>query len=506
MVEVELSLAPSDWDALRSETRSLWDTFSGDCLAEPFDSPFDWTVASATIDGVDLGPVGLRKKGFFGSLDRDRPSLKLALDRVQGDTGYGGFTKLTLNNGDSDPTGLRTCLAYETYAAAGVLTPRCTLAHVVVNGEDLGVYANVEPVDEDFLTRRGLSPEGGLFEGALSDFRDGWTTTFDPKTDTSDVGRLGRVVAAIDTGDLDAIAEVVDLDAYLDFWATEVLVGQWDSYDTNTNNFFVYDDPSTGQLRFIPWGPDATFDSQAPFDPAWVSANSALARRVLAAPGGEDAYRAHLEALLDDVWDGDAMAAEVDRLALLAEPLQGDGGQGAVQDLRAIVEGREAALRAGLAAEPNGRTGALRDPPCFVERGKLTATFATTWGTLGEAPAETGSTTVQLTWDGADLGTTPKGVIAGAQGEEAVIATYATLSDGRDLVAYAYFPVEQLAPGRLPFDFLDVVGVLQFADGASPPKLAAYVGAGQVVLDDAGPASGDVVRGRVEGTLFSFGW
>ncbi|MDP2313545.1 MAG: CotH kinase family protein [Pseudomonadota bacterium] len=506
VLEVTLTLDDADWEALRNQTRTVWDTFAGDCLAQPFDSPFDWYVGDATVDGVSLGAIGVRKKGFLGSLDATRPSLKLALDHLRGDTEFDGVTRLTLNNGHEDPTGLHTCLAYSTYTAAGVPAPRCTLAHVTVNGEDLGVYANVEPVDEDFLARHGLARDGGLFEGTLSDFREGWTGTFDPKTHASDVAQLDRVKTAIDTGDLAAIAEVVELDAYLDFWAAEVLVGQWDGYDANTNNYFVYDDPSTGRIRFIPWGADATFDRAAPFAADWVAANSALSRAVLLAPGGEEAYRAHLLALLDDAWDGEERVAEVNRLADLAEPWQGEGYRADVRVLREIVEGKEDLLRAALDADPAAWNGALRDQPCFVERGSIAATFSTSWGTLGESPWTTGSMTMDLTWDGAVVPLTPAGAVAGAQGETAVVATLASKPDGSYLVSYVYFPVDALTPSQLPFDFVDVVGVLLSSDGASTPSLVAYAAEGGVTLDLAGSGAGDAVQGHIAGTLFSYGW
>ncbi|MES2640719.1 MAG: CotH kinase family protein [Myxococcota bacterium] len=506
VLDVVLTLPAAEWEALRHQTRSVWDTYNGDCLAQPFDSPFDWFVGEATVDGVALGSVGVRKKGFLGSLDTVRPSLKVDLGRFGSDTNLGGVTRLTLNNGHEDPTGLRTCLAYGTYTAAGVPAPRCTLAHVTVNGEDLGVYANVEPVDEAFLSRQGLSPDGGLFEGTLSDFRDGWSTTFDAKTDTSDVTALDRVREAIESGDLDAIAAVVDLDAYLSYWAAEVIVGQWDGYDANTNNFFVYDDPATGRIRFIPWGADAVLDREEPFGAGWVAANSALAQAVLLAPGGEEAYRARLETLLDEVWEGDERGAEVGRLASLAEPWQGEAFRTDVRALRSIVSGREDTLRAALDADPTGWTGALRDPPCFVERGTIATTFATTWGTLDQTPWTTGAMTMALTWDGEAVPVTPAGAVAGAQGETAILAAGASTADGGTFVTYAWFPVDQLAPGTIPFDFVDVVGVLLASDGTSEPTLAAYVAEGSVTLDVAGSAAGDAVEGRIAGTLYAYGW
>ena len=60
------------------------------------------------------------------------------------------------------------------------------------------------------------------------------------------------------------VEELVDVDQFLEFWAAEVLLGHWDGYNGNTNNFWVYvgDD---GRLRFLPWGIDAILEGSEPF-------------------------------------------------------------------------------------------------------------------------------------------------------------------------------------------------------------------------------------------------
>ena len=45
---------------------------------------------------------------------------------------------------------------------------------------------------------------------------------------------------------------VFDVDAFLTFWAVEVLVAHMDGYSGNANNFYLYHDPTSGRLRFQP--------------------------------------------------------------------------------------------------------------------------------------------------------------------------------------------------------------------------------------------------------------
>ena len=121
--------------------------------------------------------------------------------------------------------------------------------------------------------------------------------TFERKTNESDPDRsdVEALVAALEVDDdalLDALEPVLDVDAFLDFWAMEVLTGPWDGYNSNRNNFYFYADPTTGRFTFIPWGTDGALRSN--FRPApdggpplaSVVATSHMARRLYAHPLG----------------------------------------------------------------------------------------------------------------------------------------------------------------------------------------------------------------------------
>ena len=81
IVEVRIDLPPADWDTLREQSRDLFDLLGGNCLGAPFPSPFTYFTGTVTIDGKRFDSVGVRKKGFLGSLSTEKPSLKLKLDR-----------------------------------------------------------------------------------------------------------------------------------------------------------------------------------------------------------------------------------------------------------------------------------------------------------------------------------------------------------------------------------------------------------------------------------------
>ena len=103
IVDVAITIAPADWDVLRNQTRSITEMIEGDCLAQPFPSPFTKFAATVTIDGTRLDQVGIKKKGLLGSLNTEKPSLKLDFDEYVAGQRYLGLEKLTLNNANQDP-------------------------------------------------------------------------------------------------------------------------------------------------------------------------------------------------------------------------------------------------------------------------------------------------------------------------------------------------------------------------------------------------------------------
>ncbi len=135
-------------------------------------------------------------------------------------------------------------------------------------------------------------------------------------------------VAEIQTNDYDfesAIAEHVDLEAFYKFWAIEGLLGFWDGYAANRNNFFVYLNPETDKFYFIPWGADALFVKHGYLqrdrrEPLCVKTTGLIAHKLYQSKAGRDRYAAAMTDLLEDYWNEDDLLAEVDRIEALVRP------------------------------------------------------------------------------------------------------------------------------------------------------------------------------------------
>ena len=530
VLDVAVKMDPADWDTLRRQTRTWGDAFGGtECLAQPFASVFSWFTADVTVDGQRYDDVGVRKKGFLGSLSEEKPSLKIGFDKFTEDQALGGvLRRVTLNNSVQDPSLLNTCMAYQVFAAAGLPAPRCNYARVAVNGEPLGLYVHVEDIERSLLERAFADAGGNLYEGTVSDFRPEFRGTIDKKTnrDSGDWSDVDAVVAALQDpspAGLEALAAAVDLAQFLTFWAAEALVGHWDGYSGDRNNFYVYREPE-GRFTFIPWGADDTFrTTDNPFDdfvsPPSVMAHGAIAHRLYGDAEWRARYAARLRELLDTVWDEAELLRRSERMAAIVQthalPERRAEAAGDADRVRQYIRGRRAEIVADLQPAPPDWPWPLAPAEvCMGEPTVLELWFKTTWGTKeGADPFAAGAVT-RFLLDGAEQPVGNTGVTAGMARpdeaaqmgvEEAAVVTLMTREPDFSIGGItAWLPPERAAAGaRLAIGEQGVGGVAwSLAPGAAEPKDFTPILSGGLELDAAGMKPGAVVSGRFYGTLW----
>ena len=530
VLDVSIEMAPGDWDRLRGQTRTLFDLLAGaDCLDDPADEIFTWFEATVTVDGETHTRAGVRKKGFLGSLSEVKPALKLRFDKfVDGQLLGSAVKRLTLNNAQQDPSMLNTCMAYHIFASAGLPAPRCNFATVSVNGQNLGLFANVESIKTAFLERSFSDPGGNLYEGTISDFRPGWRGTFQKKTneEEADWSDIDAVVAALQDSSpagLEALAEAVDLDRFLSFWAVEVLIGHWDGYAGNRNNYFVYRE-TDGPFQFIPWGADQVFTStDVPFDdfrsPASVLAHGAIAHRLYRNEGTRADYVARLRQLLDTVWNEEELLGLADEMeGIVKRHLLPDRRADAARDanrVRRFIRGRRAAVLADLDPEPPAWPWPLTEPFCWPEKGAFEVRFETTWGSSeSENPLEEGEVSfIHYQLEGEQQRFLGSGAIAGLAEEEGRIdkdrASVTIVSLGKDLsidILTVSLPIDRMESGAsLPIDLESVRGVrVALPSADAPPNQWDLIATGRIELEEAGTEPGDRVSGLFHGNFVNF--
>jgi hypothetical protein len=238
---------------------------SREALAADPDEYVEGTFSLERHDGTSYGPlvVGVKLKGnaSFRTLD-GKAAFKLKFNEfVKGQT-FLGLKKLTLNNMLQDPTMLHEVLAYEAFRAAGLPGWRTGYAYVRVNGDDYGVYLNIETPDSVAL-KRWYPATQHLYEGEFA-------------ADVVDVHRYEIEEGDDDTADLEALiaaatdwrgmGDVADLEQMTRYWAVERYIGQSDGYTGVTpNNYYLHSDDH-GVFTLLPWGTDQSFVRRIAYD------------------------------------------------------------------------------------------------------------------------------------------------------------------------------------------------------------------------------------------------
>ena len=331
IIDVQITVSQRDWDTIRYQSRDFRTALGASRQFKPMERPYTYVEASVSIDGVVFPKVGLRKKGFIGSLSHTRPSLKVKLNHVDKSGGIEGLTNLTLNNNKQDTSLTSQFMGYALFNAIGSPAPRCAYAKVTVNGENLGIYSHVETVRKPLLKRAFGNNNGPLYEGTVIDFYEDWENSFEHKRGDDERGRA-HIVALIgvlaDPKATEAdIGALVDLDSFYRFWAIEGLVGFWDGYSGNKNNFFVYLNPDDNKFYFMPWGMDSIFTKMSKLEfmndrraPISVKTQGLIAYKLYQFETGRQRYAEAITEILEKHWDSAALLATLDKTAVMVEP------------------------------------------------------------------------------------------------------------------------------------------------------------------------------------------
>ena len=227
-------------------------------------------VTITTADGVvtSFADIGVRIKGQATRTNLNgKAPLKLKFDQFVPGQKFMGLTRMTLNSMVQDPSYVHEDMTYRIYRAMGVIAPRTTYSWVTLNGQDFGLYMNIESVDSQML-KRWTTPKhiysSNCYGADLTPWQSGCYDTNYGDADRTDLN------AAVAVSNLDgadwwtAVNKVANMTEVINLMATDIFTSNWDGYtDVVQNNYFIVFD-NNSKLSLIPWGEDGTF----PMDPS----------------------------------------------------------------------------------------------------------------------------------------------------------------------------------------------------------------------------------------------
>ena len=214
--------------------------------------------------------IGVRFRGNT-SLNAQKKSYKINIDKFV-DQNFYGLSELNLIGNQNDPSLLRAKLCWDFFRDAGVPACRTSYIRVYVNESYMGVYLHVEQIDNRFADVRFDDGTGNLWKclyGSDLNYQGSNPTLYtDDAYDLVEnefqnnyselaqfINVLNNTPLALLSCELEKIFNVHD---YLKIMAADMLLGNWDNYIFNKNNFYLYHNEKTGKLEYIPYDLDNT--------------------------------------------------------------------------------------------------------------------------------------------------------------------------------------------------------------------------------------------------------
>ncbi len=233
-------------------------------------------------NGIQWYRVGIRFKGNSSLQSSWQAGIlklpfKMDFDEYEDDypqidnQRFYGFKKFSLKNNFDDESKMREKVAADVFKKAGVPVSHTAFYALYVdhgNGpEYFGLYTLVEEVDDTVIDTQFSSDDGNLYkpEDSSANFVEGTFNAddFEKKTneDDEDWSDIIALFDALHDGTRttdpatwrENLEAVFDVDGFLKYLAVNGIIQNWDTYGRMPHNYYLYNDPDTGKLTWIPW-------------------------------------------------------------------------------------------------------------------------------------------------------------------------------------------------------------------------------------------------------------
>jgi len=293
--------------------------------------------------------VGMRLRGNTSRL-AEKKSFKFSFNTFVPGRKYHGLEKLNINGSHNDPTNARVKVALDAAQELGLSAPRAVHLELVINGSYYGLYTHVEHIDENFVDVRYGHNVGNLYKclwpsqlnylGSNPEsykFMQGDRRAYELKNnnyldDYSDLAHFIGILNNTPISDLPCTLEpVFNVDGYLKAIAYEILIGHWDNYMLNKNNFYLYHNLSTNQFEYIVFDVDNTLGINWVVDNydftnrniySWSNNNEPrpMYQRILEVPKYKDRLSYYFDQFMAGVLNPDTLAANALQWRTIIEP------------------------------------------------------------------------------------------------------------------------------------------------------------------------------------------
>ncbi|MEO1258294.1 MAG: CotH kinase family protein [Bacteroidota bacterium] len=285
--------------------------------------------------------IGFRLRGNT-SRYAAKKSFKISFNTYEPGRKWHGLEKLNINGEHNDPTVSRSKVCWDLMREMRVPASRSNHVELFFNNQYIGLFINVEHIDEEFVQLRFGNNDGNLFkclwpadlnykgdDPDLYKETPAGRRTYELKTnetadDYSDLAHFIDVLNNTPINDLPCeLEKVFNVDTYLKAIVIDILTGNWDGPIFNKNNFYLYHNIETGQFEYIPFDLDNTlgidwfgenwntrdiyeWDRQNEFRPIY--------ERLLEVPEYRNRYSFYMKRFLDEIYNTDYLFPYVEQI------------------------------------------------------------------------------------------------------------------------------------------------------------------------------------------------
>lgn len=232
-------------------------------------------MADVTIDGSVYKACGIRYKGFSSwNADEIKNPFSINLDYTYPNQNHLGYSKLKLSNVIYDPSFIREVLSYS-IARKYMPASGANFANVFIGDTLIGLYTNVEAVDDLFADKHFGTSKNAFFKGnpetLVYPFGQNANLAYTHGADSS--GYMPFYQMESESGwtylynfidvlnnDTANISQVLNVDRALWMHAFNYALLNLDSYIAYAQNYYLYQDDN-GIFNTIPWDMNMSFGS-----------------------------------------------------------------------------------------------------------------------------------------------------------------------------------------------------------------------------------------------------
>ena len=309
VAEIHISISPNDLNLVL-----------GDSLFSDHHFPATFYYYSSTHNDT-IQNVGFRVRGNT-SRGAHKKAFKVSFNEYTQGKKFKGIEKMNLIGQHNDPSLLRYWMCLNTLTNNNLISSRSSYIKLYINGQYKGVYLNVEHIDDEFLQKRFIGDDhGNLYKctwGAdlnyIGSNQSSYYGAYELKTnkaanDYSELIQFIQTLNSISVADFPCfIEDNFEVELYLKTLAAEMIIGHWDGYAFNQNNYYLYQQPTNGKFVFIEYDMDNTLGIDwlgidwANRDlNSWHNNDRPLVERLLSYPFYNDQFNSYLNQILNDI-------------------------------------------------------------------------------------------------------------------------------------------------------------------------------------------------------------